>query len=288
MGGTGNDTLVSTGASGTSESNIYVFSTGDGNDTISDAAGVSDIIYMKIGSTALSTFRAYDNNTTSPGGDLVIDYDGGQIKVLNHFGGTGASIEQIRFEGGSFAGYAFDAANPYSVGNGDPTTGIRGATAGTGHWLGAGEQGASNTINGATANDLLFGGDQNDVLQGNAGRDLLFGGAGADTYKFVTTGDSGITIATSDVIADFVEGLAGGIDKIDLFVIDADTVTVGDQGFAWGGENNAVAAGSVTWSKDSVNNRTVIQMDTADADTSINMLIVLNGLHNLQQSDFVL
>ena len=268
IGGTGDDTLISTGTAGTtSESNLYVFSTGDGNDSISDPAGVNDVIYMKLGTgtgaATLTTFRAYDD-TAGAGGNLIIDYDGGQIKVLNHF--AGASIDQIRFEGGSFAGYAFDPVNPYTVGS-----------TGSGNAFITGTLLTANTVNGGAASDILFGGDQNDVLAGNANRDLLVGGSGADTFKYANVSDSGITVANADIVADFLGSLESGADKIDLSGIDTDTIAGGNQDFTWGGETNSVLAGQVTWFRDTANNRTIIQMDDADADLTIDMMIVLHG-----------
>jgi len=62
----------------------------------------------------------------------------------------------------------------------------------------------------------------------------------------------------------------------------------GHRDFACGGETNSVLAGQVTWFRDTANNRTIIQMDDADADLTIDMMIVLHGVHTVQQSDFVL
>ncbi len=55
-----------------------------------------------------------------------------------------------------------------------------------------------------------------------------------------------------------------------------------------GGETNSVLAGQVTWFSDTANNRTIIQMDDADADLTTDMMIVLHGVHTVQQSDFVM
>jgi hypothetical protein len=40
----------------------------------------------------------------------------------------------------------------------------------------------------------------------------------------------------------------------------------GNRDFTWGGETNSVLAGQVTWFRDTDNNRTIIQVDDADAD----------------------
>ena len=85
---------------------------------------------------------------------------------------------------------------------------------------------ASNTLNGEDGsdflagfggNDTLNGGAGNDHLVGGAGKDLLTGGSGNDIFHYIALSDSGVTAATRDLIADFEPG----VDKIDLFNIDA-------------------------------------------------------------------
>lgn len=87
---------------------------------------------------------------------------------------------------------------------------------------------AANVIRGNAANDILFGydgndtldgGDDNDCLIGGSGRDTLIGGSGNDLFMLAKPGDSGVTSATRDYIADFQDG----IDFIYLTLLDANT-----------------------------------------------------------------
>lgn len=79
---------------------------------------------------------------------------------------------------------------------------------------------------GGAGNDSLSGDDGDDAIIGGLGRDALTGGAGADNFVF-SQRDSLRTGA--DLITDFQTG----VDHIDLSAIDADTLTVGDQAFAF-------------------------------------------------------
>jgi Ca2+-binding RTX toxin-like protein len=78
-------------------------------------------------------------------------------------------------------------------------------------WGGTG----ADVINGGAGNDTIQGEDGNDVITGGAGVDNMTGGAGTDKFVFAS-GQTGITAATADVIADFTTaadtlalGLAG-------------------------------------------------------------------------------
>jgi Ca2+-binding RTX toxin-like protein len=109
-----------------------------------------------------------------------------------------------------------------------------------------------DVLHGDNGNDYLDGGNQNDNLAGGAGADTLVGRAGGDTLtggtgadKFVFAAITDSTLAVFDDIDDFSE-LEG--DKIDLSLIDANTLVGGDQAFTWIGNNNAFTgvAGQLT------------------------------------------
>ncbi|CAH0231322.1 calcium-binding protein [Roseomonas sp. CECT 9278] len=91
----------------------------------------------------------------------------------------------------------------------------------------AGLRGA-DSLAGRAGADSLLGGEGADTLNGGAGIDVLTGGSGADRFRFDLAADSGPMAA--DRIADlvFTEG-----DRIDLRLIDANTLLSGDQAFAW-------------------------------------------------------
>ncbi|NBZ86765.1 M10 family metallopeptidase C-terminal domain-containing protein [Stagnihabitans tardus] len=81
-------------------------------------------------------------------------------------------------------------------------------------------------LKGGSGVDILAGDDGDDRIEGGLGGDDLSGGLGGDTFVF-TQRDS--LRSGSDVIRDFTSGE----DHIDLSAIDADTLTLGDQGFAF-------------------------------------------------------
>lgn len=139
----------------------------------------------------------------------------------------------------------------------------------------------NDRIDGGAGDDRLVGGGGRDVLTGGAGIDTLIGGSGADVFVFAD-GDTGSTRATADVI----RGFEDSIDTIDLSAIDADTVTAGDQGFTFigderfsgiAGELRAVGAGSST----------LLMADT-NGDGTADLFIRLTGEQVLDESNFVL
>ena len=206
VGGAGNDTLTSLGNQ-SSSGDTYVFAMGDGADTISDAGGVSDRIFMANTGATFNTLRAYDDNPVSTAGNLVIVYDGGQITVQNFYGPGSNRIETIQFDGGSFLGYQLGSGD-YILNNSDGAGTRTGAATND---LIAAEDGASNTLSGLAGNDLLFGGSLADTLDGGSESDLLVAGGGAD----ILTGGAG---------ADVLDGGAGNDTFNDN---DTNTIVIG-------------------------------------------------------------
>lgn len=91
-------------------------------------------------------------------------------------------------------------------------------------------QAGDDQLWGDAGDDSLDGGQGSDMLYGNEGRDLLSGGAGWDRFVFLTSSDS--VPGNKDVLIDFV----GGVDKIDLSAIDANSGQDGDQSFTFIGK----------------------------------------------------
>ena len=84
VGGTGNDTLFGGGGNDT-----YLFALNDGIDTInenggSNGGGGNDQITIMTNGAALSSLNFFDT-VAGAGGNLVIDYNGQQITVINEF-----------------------------------------------------------------------------------------------------------------------------------------------------------------------------------------------------------
>ncbi len=159
--------------------------------------------------------------------------------------------------------------------------------------------GAGNDIlRGGKGNDTLYGGDGNDKLKGNigndtlygeagsdrlkgqagddtliggAGADALIGGAGADTFVFLAASDS--AAGTADRIKDFEQG----VDLIDFSAFGGLNF-IGSNGFSGtGAEVRAVEKGG----------NTILRVDV-DGDGAADMKIIVKGLVNLADTDFIL
>ena len=136
-------------------------------------------------------------------------------------------------------------------------------------------------LTGGAGRDLMRGGEGDDTLTGGAGRDLMRGGLGADTFDFNAIGES-TAGAQRDHLLDFTKGE----DVIDLHTIDAKPGVAGNQDFTFinnaafsgaGGELRAANSGS----------NSIISGDTnGDGTADVQMLLV--GVNNLTEADFVL
>jgi Ca2+-binding RTX toxin-like protein len=135
----------------------------------------------------------------------------------------------------------------------------------------------SDTITGSTGADIIVGGGGADTLRG----DPTSSSSGADTFVFLSAGDS--SAALSDTILDFQPGK----DILDLFAVDANTSSPGDQAFKWAGfdPQTTEAKQNSVWTTQN-NGNTFVNADVT-GDGVADMVIKLVGLHNLAQSDFV-
>jgi Ca2+-binding RTX toxin-like protein len=143
--------------------------------------------------------------------------------------------------------------------------------------------GFSNQLNGNAGNNVLDGGGGADLLIGGRGVDTLVGGAAADTFLWFDTAETGIALATMDVIADF--NPAQG-DRIELSSIDANLIAAGNQAFTFIGQAAfSGAPGEVNFVHQ--NGETIVQMQTgvvADSDASIR----IPGIVFLEAGMFIL
>ena len=130
------------------------------------------------------------------GRNLVIDYNGQQITVVNEFNGNSDSnVESVTFlDGASYLGYDLRSAT-YTIGGGINNS------------IQAGDS-AGNTLNGNLGRDLIFGNAGNDSITGGGGTDLLVGGAGNDTV----TGGTGDDVVVGGTGNDILTG-GGGNDR---------------------------------------------------------------------------
>ena len=151
--------------------------------------------------------------------------------------------------------------------------------------------GAANTLSGLAGDDIvrggngrdiLLGGDGADLLDGGIGKDTLTGGAGRDVFQF-RDGDFGATRVLADVIADFSHADA---EKIQLNLVDADSVAAGNQAFAWLGTGAFTGvAGQLHYAQ--AGGSTYVEGDT-NGDGTADIVIALTGTISLVASDFVL
>jgi Ca2+-binding RTX toxin-like protein len=184
----------------------------------------------------LTGLNAFDNNTGTQNGDLVISYSlptgattsvTQTVTVAGHFTGTNAEtgVERINFNGATYAGYLL-GPDDYLISRSDPANrdagGVNLSTSTVNNFV-VGEQGVNDVMTGGTANDLIFGGTGNNNLVGNLGDDLLVGSTGTDNL------DSRLNAAGDDfegaVGADTMVGGAGndtyGVDDVLDMAVEA-------------------------------------------------------------------
>ena len=83
---------------------------------------------------------------------------------------------------------------------------------------------SANIIRGNEAANVLLGGTNNDLIEGGAGADTLDGGTGADTFFYREAGHS------AGSVVDTINGFETGLDKIDLRVAGATSVSISSSG----------------------------------------------------------
>ncbi len=201
-GGLGNDIYLH----GFEGSDTYVWSKGDGNDTIWDiSTSLTDIdrlLFTDVLSSDVALTRAHGS------GDLKITVTstGEVITVTHHYNtvANGYGLEVIEFSDGAMWGFAEIATQ----------TRVAGASGndvlhGRDH---------DDHIYGGAGNDTLSGIDGDDVIEGGLGADSLYGGAGSDTYVW-SKGDGNDTLVShgSDVTSD-------GVDRLIFTDVQSDDV----------------------------------------------------------------
>ncbi|PCI54061.1 MAG: hypothetical protein COB36_11180 [Alphaproteobacteria bacterium] len=206
VGEAGNDIL-----NGKLGNDSYVWSVGDGNDTINETGGVDQLVLhgvlasdlrfenmldgslkVHIGSEAITVnYHFYSDKYSSSYYDtyhvesILLD-DGSMIDLLNNLTFTGtASGETINGLNANDILFGLDGADTLNGNNGN------------------------DALHGGDGSDYLYGNAGDDVLYGGAGVDMLYGQAGADTFVF----ESSTAFTASDNIQDF--NLSDG-DKLDV------------------------------------------------------------------------
>ena len=123
-----------------------------------------------------------------------------------------------------------------------------------------------------SGNDKLYGGDQNDQLIGGLGVDRLEGSGGADQFRFESFAES--PNSAGDTIVGF-SGVEG--DRIDLTLLDANTLVSGNQAFTFIGSAPFSTAGQVRLSNG-------ILSGDANGDAIADFRLILGSI--IMQNDF--
>ncbi len=229
---------------------IYSFSLGDGTDIINEGAdatpgllgdlisiaapttGIDPVTLLPI--TTLTGLNAFDNNTGTGNGGLVINYTlpNGAVNVTqtitvnNQYSPANAQngVERINFNGAVYAGYLLGGTD-YLINKADPNNNrVIDLTASLANNFIAGENGTNDQITGGLGNDLIFGGTGDNVLTGGDGDDLIVGGSGAGDNDVIDGGlgaDTMVGLAgndtyiVDDVLDVVVEDLNAGTDEVE-------------------------------------------------------------------------
>ncbi|HVJ01429.1 MAG TPA: calcium-binding protein, partial [Sphingomonas sp.] len=223
VGGRGSDTLA-----GGDGDDVYRFEVGDGQDSITDAAGVDRIEFgAGIGPADIQVSQQGSTNLVLRRGT-----SGDRVTIVNALSTAANAIEEVRFADGTVWTHAQLLAMSQA-----PTEGrdvIYGTSAADTLSGGAGDDsinalGGNDTLNGDSGNDSLTGDVGDDTLTGGLGNDSLTGNGGNDVYRF-NAGDG------QDTITD-----TAGIDRIEL---GADIATADVQVVQQGSANLVLRIGT--------------------------------------------
>ncbi|WP_318393034.1 calcium-binding protein, partial [Enterobacter sp.] len=172
-GGTGNDTLK-----GYYGSDIYQFSAGDGQDTITEGyTSTGDTDTLRFGEGLLAENAVVQRS----GDDLVISFRDStdSVKVTDYFYSSKYQVESILFADGTVWDVAAVKQRLMDSAGTDEAQTITAFSEGSEiHG-----RGGNDTLNGVTGSDVLYGDAGDDVLDSGSGSDTLTGGTGNDTLK---------------------------------------------------------------------------------------------------------
>lgn len=243
------DTLINTGSINRS------VGLGDGDDTFNGIGGfVGGTVFGGDGS---DTYRVSDALLAifEAGGEGAADH---VLSTVSFALATGSEIETLTLLGAATNGSGNEfnntingntADNRLFGGAGNDTlnggTGQDTLRGDAGNDLVMGNEG-DDTLKGSSGIDTLYGGDGDDILWGDSshdrlygdeGEDVLIGGTGRDTMVGGADADMfvfrGVTDSNAGANRDIISLFEAGLDKIDLSLIDANTVQNGNQSFVF-------------------------------------------------------
>ena len=207
VGGTGNDSLE-----GGEGNDAYVFSKGDGLDTVVDTSGIDTIQFGEgISPDDIVAKVVQDKDSSYVNLELSIKGTDDKITVRQHFGYNyynsyqetpNYQIEKVVFADGTIWDLEtiHDKAHNMSGTDKEDNMRVLDKSATTLHGLAG-----NDSLVGGIANDLLYGDAGDDTLWGNAGNDTLYGDDGDDELR----GGSGNDTLYGGTGNDTLEGNAG-------------------------------------------------------------------------------
>ncbi|WP_084462338.1 calcium-binding protein [Bradyrhizobium sp. WSM1417] len=187
------DDIIYTGLQSYSGNDTFIYSKGDGNDTIyentwrSFSSTESDVLFLK-------DLQSSEVNLTRSGGDLLVHIlsTNETITIVGQFGDSSdmpdSGIEYIRFANGDQWG----RSTIYGV-----------ATSNAPFFAGTG---GNDALTGSSASQNFYGEAGDDRIDGQGGNDLLYGGVGNDTLV--------LSVSATGDIATINGGV--GTDTLDL------------------------------------------------------------------------
>ncbi|MHC5736640.1 hypothetical protein [Nostoc sp.] len=312
-GKAGNDTL--TGNGGQDE---FVIRQADGNDIITDFAGVgkgSNLSTVVIANVDTLQFTgagltARNLQLTQNGKNLEVSFENvANTKVtlqnfkLENLDNLPASfsrqaIANILFDNESSIADSFDVldanSNPSSIFNKNTVTFLNNLNNNIFGFDNSNDvingQGGNDKIDGKSGNDYLRGGAGNDTLVGGAGNDTLIGGAGADRFLYNTNAAFAFSAVGVDTITDFNSSQGDKI-LLDKTTFGAIASTAGT-GFSNASDFKITTSGVTSTAKivyDAVSGQLFYnQNGSAAGFGSGGLFATLTGAPTLTASDFVL
>ncbi|MEH2326521.1 MAG: hypothetical protein V7K32_23755 [Nostoc sp.] len=318
---TGDDTLTGNGGQ-----DKFLISLGDGNDTITDFAGVGKgsnpsaavianvdtLQFTGNGLTAQNLQLAQNGNnlevTFENVGSTKVTLQNFKLENLDNLFASEASpaIGNIEFDGQSNIADSFDVLDANStqarIFNKNTVTFLNDLNNNITGFDNSNDvingQGGNDIINGLSGNDvlrggsgddILIGGEGNDTLVGGVGNDILIGGVGADKFLYNTDAAFALSAVGVDAIADFKSSEA---DKIilDKTTFSAITSTPGT-GFSNINDFKITSSGATSTAKiiyDAVSGQLFYnQNGSAAGFGSGGLFATLTGAPTLSASDFI-
>ncbi|WP_208860676.1 DUF4214 domain-containing protein, partial [Pseudovibrio ascidiaceicola] len=247
-GNAGNDTIIGGAGDdflrGGKGADTYLFSRGDGKDTIEDTSGSSDVIRLgddieleditlKRSGDDLLIYILPSDNHDQPLSEVedvirIKDWDNASYRIESLQFASGVSVPLSRFSSSfrkAAEGSTVSASSGHDWIEGAAGNEILKGKDGNDYLIG---REGNDTLDGGDDYDSLFGGEGNDILKGGKQNDLLVGGVGDDNLQG-GTGDDTYVYSRGDGI-DTISDENGSDDLLILTDLKLDEVTLRTDG----------------------------------------------------------